>query len=493
MSKAEDDNIDKRSQVRLKGSSSVSCDGAKAFCCCSPCSLSHVTPSTTPHSSAHTFRLWQHPALASPSLQHFSAMLHALQQHAAQQQQQPSPTYSISLPSQDNYQPPSSLDNPAAASFKPPQPPTQLRRAPSLAQSLLASSHQPTSASPSLFGDDSVWANLLDNAVRSSPAAANGAVGRAGTSVARDGVKGGLRGLEGYLPCELSSPPLDWSLHGRARLTGSKRTLMACVQQLNTQQRAEALQTFITRHLPSVPLPLSPSILFACSLYHYRHPAASHTDRHPLTPHMLTAQAAVEPTAYDKRCLQLVAQRWSEWEQSLRSVYYQLRNGSVHHFYVLTQHSTILFLASPTAAVPSSPAVVFSRSTASIRASLTTLSVRYNAPYAKADKSSGESDEAANDNGGVKLPKGVRIVKETAKREDDGLISSLLLITGREDVHGVFDWLLNADRRVDDVPQLLCDRPFLHAVLDECEVERVDAARMDADDAKAGREQRSGQ
>ena len=415
-------------------------------------------------------------------------MLHALQQHAAQQQQ--SPTYSISLPSQDNYQPPSSLDSASATASKQPQPLPQLRRAPSLAQSLLASTHQTTTASPSLFGDDAVWASLLDNAVRAAPAAATGAVGRGAAGVAVDGVKGGaMRGLEGYLPCELSSPPLDWSLHNRVRLTGSRRALMACVHPLNTQQRTEVLQTFITQRLPSsVSPPPSPSlaVLFASSLLYYRHPATSHSDRHPLTAHLLTAQTAVEPTAYDKRCLQLLARRWSEWEQSLRSVYYQLRNGTIHHFYVLAQHSTLLFLASPAAsATPSSPAIVFSRSTASIRASLTTLGVRYTAPYAKAtDKSSGETDEAAADNGGARLPKGVRIVKETARREDDGLVSSLLVVTGRDDVHGVFDWLLNAERRVDDVPQLLCDRPFLHAVLAECEVERVDAARMLEDEAK---------
>ena len=413
-------------------------------------------------------------------------MLHALQQHAAAQQQQPSPTYSISLPSQDNYQQPASLDSAAA---KPPQPPPLLRRAPSLAQSLLASAHQATSASPSLFGDDSVWANLLDNAVRSSPAAATGVVRRGGATAVMDGVKVEVRRLEGYLPCELSSPPLDWSLHGRVRLTASKRALAACVQQLNTQQRVETLQTLLTQHLPLQPpqsTPLSPAILFASTLYHYRHPAAPHSDRHPLTPHLLTAQTAAEPTAYDKRCLQLVARRWSDWEQSLRSVYYQLRNGSVHHFYALTQHSTLLFLASPsvTAASPSSPAVVFSRSTASIRASLTTLGVRYNAPYAKADKGSGDVDEAAADDGGVRLPKGVRIVKEASRREDDGLVSSLLVVTGRDDVHGVFDWLLNADRRVDDVPQLLCGQPFLHAMLDQCEVERVDTAAMEDDDAR---------
>ena len=306
--------------------------------------------------------------------------------------------------------------------------------------------------------------------------------------MAVDGVKGGVRGLEGYLPCELSSPPLDWSLHGRMRLTGSKRAVMACVQQLNGQQRAEALQAFFTQHLPpplSPPPPPSPAILFASSLYSYRHPAAFHSERHPLTPLFLTAQTAVEPTAYDKRCLQLLARRWSEWEQSLRSVYYQLRNGSIHHFYAVTQHATLLFLASPTAAAPSASAVVFSRSTASMRASLTTLGVRYNAPYSKADKSSTESDEAtAADSGGVKLPKGVRIVRETARREDDGLVSSLLVVTGRDDVHGVFDWLLNVDRRVDDVPRLLSDRPFLNAVLTECEVERVDAARMEVEESK---------
>ena len=321
-----------------------------------------------------------------------------------------------------------------------------------------------------------MWASLLDNAV-----------GRAANSGPVDGGKGGVRELEGYLPCELSSPPLDWSLHSRVRLTGSKRALVACVQQLNTRQRTEALQAFVASHLPAPPSPsppASPSVLFASSLYYYRHPAASHSDRHPLTPHLLAAHSAVEPTAYDKRCLQLLAQRWSDWEQSLRSVYYQLRNGSIHHFYVLTQHATLLFLASPTAAAsPASPAVVFSRSTASMRASLTTLGVRYNAPYAKSDKSS-ESDEVAAADGGVgggRLPKGVRIVKEVSRREDDGLISSLLVVTGREDVHGVFDWLLNVDRRADDVPQLLCDRPFLHAVLDECEVERVDGGRMEDD------------
>ena len=268
---------------------------------------------------------------------------------------------------------------------------------------------------------------------------------------------------------------------------------MACVQQLNAQQRAEALQSFISRHLPPpASPPQSPAVLFASSLYYYRHPATSHTDRHPLTPQLLAAQTAVEPTAFDKRCLQLLARRWSDWEQSLRSVYYQLRSGSIHHFYVLTQHSTLLFLASPSTATTSSPApaVVFSRSTANIRAALTTLGVRYNAPYAKADKSSSSSDSdeaaAADSGGGVKLPKGVRIVRDTGRREEDGLVSSLLVVTGREDVHGVYDWLLNVDRRVDDVPRLLCDRPFLHAVLDECTVEQVDAARMQEDEDENG-------
>ena len=302
-----------------------------------------------------------------------------------------------------------------------------------------------TSASPtqaSLFGDDAIFAGLLSARIDSRAEAAP---------------YSGASTSEGFLPCEFAQPPLDWSLHSRLRFT-SPHPLPP--PRLTPQEEAEALQAFVLRSASSIPsTPLTPAVAFASSLFFYIHPSSPLNDRHPLTPHLLDAQVSVAPTPSDRRCLAYSAQRWAEWEQSFRSLYYQLRHRHLHHFYLVSSSYTALFLASPS--THSNPAAVLSRSTAALRATLTSLGVKYTAPYAKVvDPAPPPPDDTAVG----RLPRGVRLVGASEKREEDGLLPSLLVVRGKDEVHGLFDALIN-ERKGEDVPTLLSSRPFQHGCL----------------------------
>ena len=246
------------------------------------------------------------------------------------------------------------------------------------------------------------------------------------------------------------------------------------------------MQAFIASHCPppastsspplssSSPSSLSPAVAFASALFYYQHPSSPLTERHPLSPHLLTAQSSPAPSPSEKRCLGWLSRRWAEWEQSLRSLFFSLRSAHCQHFYVLAQPFTALFLAAaPSApAAASAPSVVISRSTAGMRAALTALGVRYSMPYAKAAETKPAAAAEAEEDAAARLPKGVRLVSTDGRREEEGSLSSLLLVTGREDVHGVFDWLLNAERKTEDVPRLLSSSPFLYASTSQLHVDR---------------------
>ena len=245
------------------------------------------------------------------------------------------------------------------------------------------------------------------------------------------------------------------------------------------------MQAFIASHCPapappssasssSSPTPLLPAVAFASALFYYQHPASPLSERHPLSPHLLAAQSSPAPSPAEKRCLSWLSRRWAEWEQSLRSLFFSLRSAHCQHFYLVSSAFTALFLAAatPAASAASAPSVVISRSTAAMRGALTALGVRYAMPYAKAAEAKTTAAAEAEEEAALRLPKGVRLVSGESRKEEDGSLSSLLLVTGREDVHGVFDWLLNAERKTEDVPRLLSCSPFLHATIAQLHVDR---------------------
>ena len=373
-------------------------------------------------------------------------MLQALQQQ--QQQTVASPVFSVGLPSQSDFVIPSHKRT-RSTSPSPPHSSTHLAPiSPDLASPPIPPPVLPlplsTAASPisaSLFGDDPFFAGLLENATFTNRPLPH-------PSPPPDG----------FLPCHFPSPPLDWGLHSHVRFT-STHPFDWCTR-VSQADHSAALRAFILRSASSPSTPLPPSLAFASSLLYYHHPAHPLTAAHPLTPHLIDAQSSPTPSPYDKRCLLFTSQRWMEWEQSFRSLYYQLRQHHLHHFYLVHHHHTVLFLQSTNPS--SAPSAVLSRSTAALRSTLTALRVQYTAPYQKA----AEAKVGGLDDDIGRLPKGVRVVSHTERREEDGLLSSLLVVTGREDVHGLFDALLNLERKGgEDVPVLLSSSPFLHATL----------------------------
>ena len=361
-----------------------------------------------------------------------------------------------------SFQSPTPLSSPPPPPVLPPQP----------------SSHAASPVSASLFGDDAIFEGILQNATfarRDSHSASPPSSHRSAPAPE----------LAGFLPCRFAQPPLDWSLSSRVRFTCNRPLL--CVQP--TQEvLSDALRAFVLRAAsPSAPSDggeRSAAVTFASSLLHYSFPQPPLNDRHPLTTHVLNALSTPSPSPYDRRCIAFLAQRWAEWEQSLRSLYYQLRTRRVHHFYVVSAQHTALFLAA-TSANAALPSAILSRSTAAIRNALSGLGVRYHAPYAKPTEAKPALTEAEVG----RLPKGVKLVAPSEKRDDDGQLSSLLVLSGREDVHGLFDFLLNADRRSDDVPTLLCSAPFLHSTLSSLVVTPSSKPPSDSPELHAASEQ----
>ena len=430
----------------------------------SPLSL-HLSPLHCPLSTLHLSLL--HPHCSTPlqgslctpllhyqliSFQHdcvpliaalvisIMSLLQAVQQHHQQQQQQPhqaSPTFSATNSPSDflTSSHKRSRSNDSDLPEPPPPPPPVLSHP----------SHLPlTSPSPaSLFGDDAVFAGLLESASFTSRPPTFPSPSQSPSD------------FPPFLPCEFSHPPLDWGLHSHLRFHSPNPPPPLPSQ----ADQATALRAFILRSIPSPPAssPLTPATAFASSLYFYLYPPGPLNDLHPLTSHLLNAQSTPAPTPYDKRCLSFASQRWSDWEQSFRSLYFQLRSHHLHHFYLTTPTHTALFLASTSPTSP--PAAIISRCPAHLKASLTALGVKFTSPYAKT------APPVAVDEGVGRLPKGVRVVAKGGRGEEGGL-ASLLVVSGREDVHGLYDCLLNAERRGgEDVPTLLSSSPFLHGMM----------------------------
>eukprot|EP00850_Spirogloea_muscicola_P020375 SM000214S06769 [mRNA] locus=s214:52871:55776:+ [translate_table: standard] len=190
---------------------------------------------------------------------------------------------------------------------------------------------------------------------------------------------------------------------------------------------------------------------------------------HPQAPLPAALLAAAPGSGSKSPLADYLQLRHRDWEEAFRSLYYMLRNEACAAFYVHMQHTAVMFQASRTAGQwPSECRAIVTASTRGLRSMLDDQEVRFSMPLCNGSTLAALDDlrelkelEAAN-------PGQTRTVDTVAAQDNSP--RSLLLIEGRNNVHGLFDFLLNyrhlggpsAGR---DVPMLLSPVPFCGACL----------------------------
>eukprot|EP00850_Spirogloea_muscicola_P019817 SM000200S05807 [mRNA] locus=s200:25311:28191:+ [translate_table: standard] len=204
---------------------------------------------------------------------------------------------------------------------------------------------------------------------------------------------------------------------------------------------------------------------------------------HPQAPLPAALLAAAPGSGSKSPLADYLQSRHRDWEEAFRSLYYMLRNEACAAFYVHMQHTAVMFQASHTAGQwPSECRAIVTASTRGLRSMLDDQEVRFSMPLCNGSTLAALDDlrelkelEAAN-------PGQTRTVDTVAAQDNSP--RSLLLIEGRNNVHGFFDFLLNyrhlggptAGR---DVPMLLSPVPFCGACLQSPELALQQFQRAD--------------
>lgn len=170
-----------------------------------------------------------------------------------------------------------------------------------------------------------------------------------------------------------------------------------------------------------------------------------------------------------------LSKRQSAWEDSLRCLYYMLRKNVCNIFYVCTPQFVVMFTAGyGSGRSRQSCNAYMSRSTRGLRSLLSEHDVRYHMPLrqSKVEEVSTEDlldlFEMEKDNPG-------QTRRLNSLLDVDNSPESLLAFSGNENVHGLYDFLLNYRSFLTslhgvDVPALYSPVPFRNATLSIPEV-----------------------
>jgi hypothetical protein len=228
--------------------------------------------------------------------------------------------------------------------------------------------------------------------------------------------------------------------------------------------------------------PTSQAADFHSASLYWIHPANNLTLGNPILKGAQEAASKLPEnrTSQDNVCTTFMHKRWLEWEESFRSVYYRLRNKRCGAFYYESPKFVVLFLAPDSGSGGGSGGrqgdfqAVITKSTGALRTLLTQREVRFTRPLwrAVADPNRGGEDEAPEEGaegehgqGDIGQGRGPVSYPNDFEADQESTAASLLLVTGKADVHALYDVLLNFNKRSGDVPLLYCDYPFINATV----------------------------
>jgi len=220
--------------------------------------------------------------------------------------------------------------------------------------------------------------------------------------------------------------PRDLSIKSHAKILAAK-SLDWCVS-ASAKVESDAVETTSTTN--GFEAKAEASIEgWACALLHYRHPGGTLPPGHAKRWGDFVANRAVS-----EDFLVYARARLTSWEEALRSLFYRLRARHIDSFYVRTATNLVVFLNDPV--------------TRGICVGVT-----------------------GGTPGFIELLKRAGI--QYSSHAVDGIQDALLSVRQADDAHALYEFTLGQGFKIgspDDVPELLCERPFVGGILHRCRV-----------------------
>lgn len=274
--------------------------------------------------------------------------------------------------------------------------------------------------------------------------------------------------------------PLDFTLKTTLRLISSS-SVKWC-QRLNATPAAFGIDSHTYKNPFSMDqrssctsgVSTTSEIMYSKSLHSWAFPQSS------LPSSIITAMAmsATKGETY------FLLRRQQDWEDSFRNLYFMLRKSICSMFYVFTSQFVALFICNKLFAKRSFCSAYISQSTRGLRSMLNDLDICFSMPLCRVEVEHpteadlAELSEIQHQNLG-------QAYHQDSVSGIDNSPESLLAFTGNNNVHGLYDFLLNyrsfnksASRT--DVPTLYAPCPFPNASLCIPEVKCKEIKRADA-------------
>ncbi|TYH21805.1 hypothetical protein ES288_A04G075500v1 [Gossypium darwinii] len=181
--------------------------------------------------------------------------------------------------------------------------------------------------------------------------------------------------------------------------------------------------------------------------------------------------------------MDFLRKRIGAWEESFRSLYYMFRENACSVFYVCTSHFVVMFTSVDGLGRSRSYQAYISQSTRGLRSSLKEHDVSFTMPLCRSQVEQVTTEDLVELSEIEKRNLG-QTRRMNSFSDVDNTPQSLLAFSGNQNVHGLYDILLNYRSfltflNVVDVPVLYCPVPFQHAALSAPEVRCMEIKRAD--------------
>lgn len=175
--------------------------------------------------------------------------------------------------------------------------------------------------------------------------------------------------------------------------------------------------------------------------------------------------------------------RHQDWEDSFQNLYYMLRKNMLNIFYVYTTQFVALFIGGSCLEKKQSSNAYLSQSTRGLRALLRKHGVCFSMPLCNTEVEQATEDDLIELSEIQRRNLGQALHLD-ALSDVDNTTQSLLSFTGNENVHGLYDVLLNYKSLLNslsavDVPVLYSPQPFQNGCLHIPEVKCREMRRAD--------------
>ncbi|MBA0746796.1 hypothetical protein Gogos_009284 [Gossypium gossypioides] len=181
--------------------------------------------------------------------------------------------------------------------------------------------------------------------------------------------------------------------------------------------------------------------------------------------------------------MDFLRKRIGAWEESFRSLYYMFRENTCSIFYVCTSHFVVMFTSVDGSGRSRSYQAYISQSTRGLRSSLKEHDVSFSMPLCRSQVEQVTTEDLVELSEIEKRNLG-QTRRMNSFSDVDNTPESLLAFSGNQNVHGLYDILLNYRSFLTflnavDVPVLYSPVPFQHAALSAPEVRCMEIKRAD--------------